>query len=55
MRIIIFLLSLYLFIKVFFYGIFQYKTEQKKIVGVTLMCLSTISLVATNFLIQFRS
>lgn len=55
MRIVIFLLTLYLFIKVFFYGIFQYKTEQKKIVGVTLMCLSTILLIATNIIIQFRS
>lgn len=51
MKIIIFLLSAFICIKTFSYGIYEYKNYQNKLAGITIMCLAIVSLIIPNIVV----
>ena len=51
--IIILLISIYIFLQVFIYGIYEIKTEKNKIAGISMIIISFICLVFTAIVINF--
>lgn len=54
MKIIMALLSLFVFLKTFYYGIYEFKQNNNKVAGGSLMLLSIVCLVAINVLVHLR-
>lgn len=53
MRIIIIFLSIFIFLKTFYYGIYEIK-HNNKIGGYSVILLSFVSLIAPNIVMLFR-
>lgn len=54
MRLVIFFISIFVFIETFFYGLFEIKKNPKKKVGIFIVFLSFICLIIPSIIIQFR-
>lgn len=54
MKIVMALLSLFVFFKTFYYGIYEFKQNNNKVAGSSLMLLSIVCLVAANLLVHLR-
>lgn len=54
MRIIVFILTIYTFIKTISYGIFEQKQNNNKISAIIIYILSLIALIAPNVIIYMR-
>ena len=54
MRIIILILTVFVFIKTVGYGIFEYKSNNNKVSAIIIYVLAVIALVAPNVLIYMR-
>ena len=53
MKILLFLLTLFIFIKTLYYGIYEIK-QNNKTSGIVIIALSIICLIAPNVLINFN-
>lgn len=53
MKIVIFILSLFVFFKTLYYGIYEYK-QNNKVPGICIMVLASICLVLPNIAIIFK-
>ena len=51
MHVIIFIFSLYAFIQTIAYGIFEYKKNSNKIVGILICILGILSLILPNIVL----
>jgi hypothetical protein len=54
MRLIVFILSIYVFIKTISYGLFEFKEQNNKASGIIIYVLAVIVLIAPNILIYMR-
>lgn len=54
MRIVIGLLSLFVFFKTLYYGIYEFKQNQNKIAGFSIIVLAIVCLIVPNILIVLR-
>lgn len=54
MRILIFILSIYIANKTFSYGLFEWKKQQNKIAGIVIFGFATISLIVPIIMINIR-
>ncbi len=54
MKILLFLLTLFIFIKTLYYGIYEMKQNNNKTSGILIIALSIICLIVPNVLIDFN-
>lgn len=54
MKILMALLSLFVFLKTLYYGIYEFKQNNNKISGVSIMLLSVVCLIVPNILVHLR-
>lgn len=54
MLILIILLSIYIFLRLFVYGIYEIRENQNKVAGISMMIISVICLIAPTVLNIFR-
>lgn len=54
MKIVMALLSLFVFLKTFYYGLYEFRENNNKIAGCSLILLSVVCLIAANVLVYLR-
>lgn len=54
MKIVMALLSLFVFLKTLYYGIYEFKQNNNKIAGGIIMLLSVVCLIVPNILVHLR-
>lgn len=54
MRIVIALLSLFVFLKTLYYGIYEFKQNQNKVAGISIIVLAVVCLIVPNILVDLR-
>ena len=54
MKIIMALLSLFVFLKTLYYGIYEFKQNGNKVAGVSIILLSIVCLIVPNILVHLR-
>lgn len=54
MKIVMALLSLFIFLKTLYYGIYEFKENHSKVAGVSIIILSVVCLIVPNILVHLR-
>ncbi len=54
MKIIIGVLSIYVFFKTLYYGIYEFKQKNNKISGITIITTAIVCLILPNILVHLR-
>lgn len=54
MKIVMALLSLFIFLKTLYYGFYEFKENSNKVAGVSIMILSIVCLIVPNILVHLR-
>lgn len=54
MKIFLFILTLFIFIKTLYYGIYEIKQNNNKTSGIVVIALSIICLIVPNILVNFN-
>jgi hypothetical protein len=54
MKFIIILLTIYIFLKTIYYGIYEYKDNNNKLAGIFIIIFSFVSLILPNIMIYIR-
>lgn len=54
MKILMALLSLFVFLKTLYYGVYEFKENSNKVAGVSIILLSFVCLIVPNILVHLR-
>ncbi len=54
MKILVAILSLFVFLKTLYYGIYEFKQNNNRISGVSIIVIATICLIVPNILVNLR-
>lgn len=54
MKILMVLLSIFIFLKTLYYGIYEFKENSNKVAGGTIILLSFVCLIVPNILVHLR-
>lgn len=54
MKIIVALLSLFVFLKTLYYGIYEFKQNNNKISGISIMVIAVVCLIIPSILVNLR-
>lgn len=54
MLVLILVISIYIFLRLFIYGIYEIKENQNKVAGISMMIISVVCLIAPTVIVLLR-